>query len=70
LQKAHVTIPPNNKKGSYLSQQTGSFSCCLAQIPLLLCDFSDLQVTESLVLTGVTNNFAEGMSVMCFAAES
>ena len=54
----------NNKKGGYLSQQTGGSSCSLALIPLLLCDSSDLQVTESLACAGTTNNFAEGI-LMC-----
>lgn len=54
----------NNKKGRYLSQQTGSSSCSLAWIPLLLCDSCDLQVTECLVHNGVTNNFAEGMFIL------
>lgn len=43
----------NNKSSSYLSQQTCSFSCSLAQIPLLLCDSSDLQVAESLLESSV-----------------
>ena len=50
----------NNKKGGYLRQQTGGSSCYLARIPLLLCDSSDLQVTESLVHAEVTNNFFWG----------
>lgn len=54
----------NNKKGGYLSQQTGGPSCSWARIPLLLCDSSDLQVTESLVHAGVTNNFSEGMFIL------
>lgn len=54
----------NNKKGGYLSQQTGSSSCSLARIPLLLCDSSDLQVPESLVHAAVTDNFSEGMFIL------
>lgn len=54
----------NNKKGGYLSKQTGGSSCSLALIPLLLCDSSDLQVTESLAHAGATNNFAEGMFIL------
>lgn len=58
----------NNKKGGYLSKQTGSSSCSLALIPLLLCDSSDLQVTESLARAGATNNFAEGMFILISCA--
>lgn len=63
----------NNKTGGYLKEQTGGSSCSLARIPLLLCDSSDLRVTESLVHAGVTDNFSEGMFILSdlhFTAEN